>query len=380
MKLLRYSGILFGICGALIFSGLADAQPLKIDGIRCLGGDLSASVYPRNDFTGKKCALVKVALPVSGAEFEGNVIGSVEYKAGEYWVYMSAGSKFLKVKHESHHPLMIHFDDTNIGSVESNRTYLVKVSGGKVSGISGGIPVTFKITPRDAILSVDQQEYETVNGVVEIPLSASEHNYMVVAPGYKGQGNKFMVYEGNTNKIIVELDPKTSSAAITENWINKPEEKTGGYEEARQRREILKWVEDYRLAYIEKNINRLRDAFSEGTRIITQSQNINSSLYKTKSQAKRDYLESIERLFRNAKRINVEFDHISVMKHGAKPNIYGVTLHQRIQSSEYSDDGWLFLILDCRDSENPQILVRTWQDESAVANYGIFTFDDFDMD
>lgn len=193
----------------LIFGGSADAQSLKIEGIRKLGGDLSASVYPRNGFAGRKCALVKVAFPVPGAEFEGNVIGSVEYRAGEYWVYMSDGSKFLKVKHSSHHPLMIHFDDTNIGAIESNRTYLVKVSGGSGSGGVGAVPVTFKITPSDAILSVDQQEYETVNGVVEIPLTATEHNYMVVAPGYKGQGNKFMVYENGTNKIIVELDPKT---------------------------------------------------------------------------------------------------------------------------------------------------------------------------
>ncbi len=179
------------------------AQALSIDGIRALPNDLSASVYQRNDFNGTPCALIKVAFPKAGAEFEGNVIGTTEYKAGEYWVYMTANSKFLKMKHAEYSPLMIQFDGNTVGSVESKRVYGVKVSAGAAKQ-----PVTFKITPSDAVLTVDQKECATTNGIAEIMLLPEEHTYVVFSEGYKTQGSKFMVYEDNTNKIIIELEPK----------------------------------------------------------------------------------------------------------------------------------------------------------------------------
>ncbi len=188
-------------------------QTLIVDGIRALPNDLSASVYQRNDYNGAPCALIKVAFPKTSAEFEGNVIGTTKYKAGEYWVYLTANSKFLKMKHAEYSPLMIQFDDNTVGPVESKRVYGVKVSAGVAKQ-----PVTFKITPYNAILTVDQKECATTNGIAEIMLSPEEHTYVVVAQGYNTQGSKFMVYENNTNKIIIELEPKsgtTSSPALT---------------------------------------------------------------------------------------------------------------------------------------------------------------------
>ncbi len=201
MKHLRLYTLILSAIMALLPA--AQAKELNIEGIRALQSDLSASVYSRNDRAGKACAIVKVAFTEPGAEFEGNVIGTTEYKAGEYWVYITAGSKYLKMKHADYTPLMIRFDDTTTGPVEAKKVYGVKVTGG-----ARAQTVTFKITPPDAILTVDQKEYPTVNGVAEIALSPEEHAYMVVAPGYNGYGNKFMVYENRDNKVFVELDRK----------------------------------------------------------------------------------------------------------------------------------------------------------------------------
>ena len=66
-----------------------------------------------------------------------------------------------------------------------------------------------------------------------------------------------------------------------------------------------------------------------------------------------------------------------MIKHGAKPNIYGVILHQDWKTSTYMDDGWLFLLWDFNDPEKPQIHVRTWQSEQVVAKDGLFSLDDF---
>ena len=75
-----------------------DAQEMSVKSFEERSKDLSASTYSRKDLNGTPCALIKVQLASSGAQFEGNVIGNVEYKTSEYWVYMPEGSKHLKVK------------------------------------------------------------------------------------------------------------------------------------------------------------------------------------------------------------------------------------------------------------------------------------------
>ena len=158
--------------------------------------------------------------------------------------------------------------------------------------------------------------------------------------------------------------------------------------DVRQRREILKWVEDFRSYYNEKNIKSLNQIFSDDALIITGSivtqrkRTSDSGVQfeekvKYKVQNKEEYLTNLSRVFRNNGKINVTFDHISVMKHGAKPNIYGVTLHQSWKSGSYHDEGWLFLLWDFNDPDHPQIHVRTWQPEQIAAQDGLFTLDDF---
>ena len=158
--------------------------------------------------------------------------------------------------------------------------------------------------------------------------------------------------------------------------------------DVRQRREILKWVEDFRSYYNEKNIKSLNQIFSDDALIITGSvvtQRKRSGdtgvqyeqTVKYKVQNKEQYLSNLSRVFKNNAKINVNFDHISVMKHGAKPNIYGVTLHQSWKSGSYHDEGWLFLLWDFNDPDHPQIHVRTWQPEQIAAQDGLFTLDDF---
>lgn len=158
--------------------------------------------------------------------------------------------------------------------------------------------------------------------------------------------------------------------------------------DVRQRREILKWVEDFRSYYNEKNIKSLNQIFSDDALIITGSVVTQrkrtgdmgvqfEEQVKYKVQNKEEYLTNLSRVFRNNAKINVTFDHISVMRHGAKPNIYGVTLHQNWKSGTYHDEGWLFLLWDFNDPDHPQIHVRTWQPEQIAAKDGLFTLDDF---
>ena len=44
-----------------------------------------------------------------------------------------------------------------------------------------------------------------------------------------------------------------------------------------------------------------------------------------------------------------------------RDDIFGVTLKQHWNSSNYSDVGYLFLMINFEDEMNPTIQVRTWQ-------------------
>ena len=166
---------------------------------------------------------------------------------------------------------------------------------------------------------------------------------------------------------------------------------SGGVKDIRQRMEILKWVEDFRCYYNEKNIKALDQIYSDDALIITGS--VVKQRKKTldnavkfdekiiySQQSKYDYMKKLRGIFTPSNRINVQFDHISVVKHGAKPNIYGVTLHQKWGTTKYTDEGWLFLLWDFNDPENPQILVRTWQTDNVIAkDKKIININDFDI-
>ena len=78
-------------------------------------------------------------------------------------------------------------------------------------------------------------------------------------------------------------------------------------------------------------------------------------------QSKQEYITNLTRVFKNTKYINVKFDEIEVVQHPKYDDVYGVTLKQYWHTSGYSDEGYLFLMIDFRDADNPLIQVRTWQ-------------------
>lgn len=90
--------------------------------------DLSASTNVRNDINGTPCALVKVQIALQGVLFYGNIIGDVENKTNEYWVYMTTGSKRLQVKHEKYLPLDIEFSEYGIDKLGGKESYVLRIA------------------------------------------------------------------------------------------------------------------------------------------------------------------------------------------------------------------------------------------------------------
>ena len=164
----------------------------------------------------------------------------------------------------------------------------------------------------------------------------------------------------------------------------------------RRRQLILDYVEQFRTAYNQKDIDFLEAIFSEDALIITGRVTQRKSYdgvrlpdkIDYKKQTKVQYLNNLKNAFANNRAIRVTFDEIEVMQHPTNSNIYGVTLHQGWTSDRYHDDGYLFLIWDFVDESHPQIYVRTWQPDAynkdgkgsqRIAKDEIFSLSDFDF-
>ncbi len=107
-------------------------EEIKVKSMEMALNDLSASTNERKDLNGIACALVRVMLMDSDPKFEGNVTGSVNKRGMQYLVYLSAGSKYLRVIPADHFPLMVSFADYGISALESKKTYdLIIVNGSR---------------------------------------------------------------------------------------------------------------------------------------------------------------------------------------------------------------------------------------------------------
>ena len=160
----------------------------------------------------------------------------------------------------------------------------------------------------------------------------------------------------------------------------------------RRRQVILDFVENFRTAYNRKDIPFLTQVFSDDALIITGRQikqakaDAGISLAKSfeyKRQTKAEYLANLTGVFQRNKTIKVIFDDIKVVKHPMKDYYYGVTLRQGWRADTYSDVGYVFLLMDFKDENNPIIHVRTWQpnkydDGTEVPEDKIFSLSDFE--
>lgn len=149
----------------------AKAQELKVMSFQAVPMDLSASTQMRRDANNDPCALVKVILRAKDASFEGNIVGNTEFRTNEYWVYMTAGSKMLRIKHISAQPLMVRFADYGIDRLETKVTYelVVQLPTGYIQQSSSQPSADVVATRKKAIAAFEDRRYmeafELFNGI-----------------------------------------------------------------------------------------------------------------------------------------------------------------------------------------------------------------------
>lgn len=184
--------------------------------------------------------------------------------------------------------------------------------------------------------------------------------------GYDGEKRREIYIDFDKTGKIVDFNFTLGMNIYTE--ILKKGEELGDLD---RRMQIIDWCEHFAKAYCDKNMKFMQTIFSDDAIIITGKmtmQRVHTDMgmkdqakVKYVQQTKSQYLSNLSRVFASNSYVNVKFEDYTVIRHGAKPNYYGVTLRQKWHTARYSDEGTVFLIWDFTNEEAPRILVRTWQ-------------------
>ena len=253
---------------------------------------------------------------------------------------------------------------------EINRAYDQNKSGLSLS-LSN---VTGEANQRIQTLWATSHFYCTETGVTTRVLKSSGGYQVRNIPVFFAQGSK---PEDQYQDIVIEF---TSGGKINDMYIAimphqyaKIMEYSNEVTDLRYRQMIVELVENFRTAYNRKDMPFLEDVYGDDALIITgkvltpQKRGdvpvaYNQTQIQYSVQNKKQYLTNLKRVFEKNSYINIKFDEIVVTRHEGNPNIYGVTLKQDWNASGgYHDQGWLFLMIDYEDENNPLIWVRTWQ-------------------
>lgn len=89
----------------------ATSQKAVVESFEVAPMDVTAQQYARLDLHGEKCAIVKVRVIAEDVFFKGNLIGEPVANPGEYWVYLTDGTKRVQILSGSFLPFMYDFPE-----------------------------------------------------------------------------------------------------------------------------------------------------------------------------------------------------------------------------------------------------------------------------
>ena len=193
----------------------AHSQELTIRSFLVKTNDLTASVHERKDTNGTPCALVKVQLATDSAEFSPNVMGSVDYKVNEYWVYLPTSSQHLEVKHPNFPTKDIVFADYDI-KLEPKATYILTLSLPETSSAPQMVTkqyLVFNLKPADATLEVNGETWTNTNGKCRKFVPFGNYTYTIRAAKHYTQTGTVMVNDF-INKVVVNVSLKHECGSV----------------------------------------------------------------------------------------------------------------------------------------------------------------------
>ncbi len=172
---------------------------LELKSFKHDAADIDAVQYPKEDFNRNICALVKVGLAEPGAIFEGDIIGTPDYKDGEYWVYLIEGATWLNIKTKNYVPLRYDFPEP----LNSKSTYIMLVIK-PISDLPTG-QVNIRSNVKNVDIYIDDVKHSSVTPYV-FKGTEGKHKIVLKADGYVDAERVMDVKLGKTTAIVVNMD------------------------------------------------------------------------------------------------------------------------------------------------------------------------------
>lgn len=133
---------------------------------------------------------------------------------------------------------------------------------------------------------------------------------------------------------------------------------------------IINFMEHYKTAYALKRLDYISSIFSDDALIIvgslvkqttnTDNPFANNQIVRYNRYSKEQYIKNLRHAFASNEFINIQFEESTLMK-AAGGSRFGIQIKQNYFSSNYADQGYLFLLVDVVNPDTPVIHVRTWQ-------------------
>ena len=206
------------------------------------------------------------------------------------------------------------------------------------------------------------------------------------------------ISEQSSKEQNKRINTNNWQAIIKQNPFYEEAKKTfaSGLEESDKanRQMILDYVEQLRQSYGKKDIGFIEQVFSDNALIITGKvireapSESNNYLPQEKVtyniRSKQQFLTKLKQVFDANHKIELLFSDFKINRHPTIPTIYGVSFRQTYTSDIYADDGYLFLLWDFKDTDAPQIHIRTWQprfldDQTVIPENEIFSLRNFNF-
>lgn len=141
---------------------------------------------------------------------------------------------------------------------------------------------------------------------------------------------------------------------------------------------LMEFLENYKTAFCLKRLDYIRDIFADDAVIIIgnvahRTVRVGSSerpisiagqeLIQYNRYTKDQYLRNLATCFNRNEFINLRFGNNDIQWLEKYPNeeIFAIQISQEYNSSSYGDKGYLFLLVNMTNHEQPQIKIRTWQ-------------------
>jgi hypothetical protein len=202
----------------LIFaSQVIFADSLDVTGYKQIPNDISATRYSRPDANDNQCALIKVLTALENLGFESNlgIVGDIEKKQGEYWIYVSPGERRLSFWGSGY----MRYNYNLPEPAQSGKVYqmIVVPKGVSDGGIATGY-VLLKSEPTGAKVWIDN-EYMGVTPY-QSEMTAGYHDYRLEKEMYYPKEGGFTIRLNETTSEEATLDPNFGGLTITSTPIS----------------------------------------------------------------------------------------------------------------------------------------------------------------